>query len=100
MGTHPIFESDFDCLTDMGDFHILKYTGSQYSGDVKNGRMEGKGGYIFASGTRYVGLLRRQIPRSRYTTHDQWCIDRRYLATWKDDRFCFKINISRWTRIH
>ena len=34
----------------MGDFHILKYTGSQYSGDVKNGRMEGKGEYIFASG--------------------------------------------------
>merc|ERR1719347_2324822 len=27
----------------------------EYSGDVKNGRMEGKGEYIFASGTRYVG---------------------------------------------
>merc|ERR1711962_1004125 len=49
MGTHPIFESDFDCLTDMGDFNILKYTGSEYSGDVENGRMEGKGEYVFAS---------------------------------------------------
>ena len=40
----------------MGDFNILKYTGSQYSGDVKNGRMEGKGEYIFASG-KYVILF-------------------------------------------
>jgi len=38
MGTHPIFESDFDCLTDMGewkpesdglsaDFRLTNFTG-------------------------------------------------------------------------
>merc|ERR1712141_795373 len=29
MGTHPIFESDFDCLTDMRFTNILRGTGAQ-----------------------------------------------------------------------
>ena len=36
----------------------LGYTGSSYSGDMKNGRMEGKGEYSFASGTRYCGEMK------------------------------------------
>merc|ERR1712098_9999 len=60
MGTHPIFESDFDCLTAAmeAENYELGYTGSSYSGDMKNGRMEGKGEYSFASGTRYCGEMK------------------------------------------
>merc|ERR1711953_179148 len=29
MGTHPIFESDFDCLTDMGDYQTLARSDSE-----------------------------------------------------------------------
>ena len=33
-------------------------TGSQYVGDIKNRRMEGKGEYQFPTGTKYVGDLK------------------------------------------
>jgi len=26
MGTHPIFESDFDCLTDVGRYDVINRT--------------------------------------------------------------------------
>mmetsp|Transcript_19757 Transcript_19757/g.51040 ORF Transcript_19757/g.51040 Transcript_19757/m.51040 type:complete len:167 (-) Transcript_19757:99-599(-) len=33
----------------------MDYTGSSYEGDIVNGRLEGKGKYVFPSGTTYVG---------------------------------------------
>ncbi|XP_075900947.1 MORN repeat-containing protein 5 [Nelusetta ayraudi] len=33
----------------------MELIGSSYEGDMKNGRMEGKGEYTFPTGTRYVG---------------------------------------------
>ena len=32
------------------DSTILKYTGSEYTGETKNGRLEGEGEFIFKSG--------------------------------------------------
>merc|ERR1712042_420720 len=39
MGTHPIFESDFDCLTDMGKYGYSVYLGG-FSDRVRTGDVE------------------------------------------------------------
>ncbi|CBY18879.1 unnamed protein product [Oikopleura dioica] len=41
----------------MEEMYELEYTGSIYTGDKKNGRLEGNGTYEFESGNKYVGEL-------------------------------------------
>ncbi|XP_062334501.1 MORN repeat-containing protein 5 [Osmerus eperlanus] len=36
----------------------MEFTGSSYTGEFKNGRMEGKGEYVFPTETKYVGEMR------------------------------------------
>eukprot|EP00118_Oscarella_pearsei_P028356 m.1969 g.1969 ORF g.1969 m.1969 type:complete len:167 (+) comp8116_c0_seq1:58-558(+) len=36
----------------------MEYIGSSYTGERKNGRMEGRGEYNFPTGTKYVGEMR------------------------------------------
>ncbi|PIK60837.1 MORN repeat-containing protein 5 [Apostichopus japonicus] len=43
----------------------MEYTGSSYSGDFKNGRMEGSGKYTFPTETKYEGDMKMECSMAR-----------------------------------
>eukprot|EP00729_Bicosta_minor_P003068 gene3068-30004_t len=61
--------------------HGMEYTGSSYVGDHVNGRMEGKGTYIFPNGTRYEGEMNDGELHGKGTLY--FPTGGAYSATWK-----------------
>merc|ERR1712244_184270 len=59
MGTHPIFESDFDCLTDLESRRIM----------AKRTRKVGITGKY---GTRYGASLRKVVKKMEVTQHKKY----------------------------
>merc|ERR1711935_501691 len=58
MGTHPIFESDFDCLTDHGSAIMAKRTK--------------KVGIVGKYGTRYGASLRKIVKKMEVSQHKKY----------------------------
>merc|ERR1712179_268041 len=71
MGTHPIFESDFDCLTDLIKSAIMA-------------KRTKKVGIVGKYGTRYSASLRKIVKKMEITQHAK------YTCT-----FCGKDNMKR-----
>merc|ERR1712110_848878 len=61
MGTHPIFESDFDCLTDT--VRIKK---------IKMAKRTRKVGIVGKYGTRYGASLRKIVKRMEVSQHKKY----------------------------
>ena len=47
----------------------MEYTGSQYDGETKDGRLEGDGVYVFPSGTKYKGSFKDGVFHGNGTLH-------------------------------
>ncbi|XP_057289668.1 MORN repeat-containing protein 5-like [Hydractinia symbiolongicarpus] len=62
----------------------MEYTGSSYSGDYKNGRLEGKGNYQFPTsvGTKYVGDMKDGKFHGEGTLY--FTNGSKYKGQWKD----------------
>jgi len=63
---------------------ILQYTGSSYSGDYKNGRLEGNGKYNFPTETRYEGEMKDGMFHGKGTLF--FPNGSRYEGTWEDGK--------------
>ncbi|KAL5013015.1 hypothetical protein ScPMuIL_011566 [Solemya velum] len=60
----------------------MEYTGSQYDGDYRNGRMEGKGTYNFPTETKYEGDMKDGMFHGKGTLF--FPNGSKYEATWEN----------------